>query len=73
MTTNNPYPYVTQDFVEKFGLHRNTVRKRARALGIGIDREGRAGYAYSEADFRKFEESMRPVVIPAPRQRKRSA
>lgn len=67
------YRFTTADFMEEFGLSRKTIRKRAAVLRIGINREGRAGFLYSEADRAKFKESMRPVVMPAPRKRKRAA
>lgn len=67
------YPYTTADFMQEFGVSRKTIRKRAAALGLGIDREGRAGFAYSEKDRQKFIDSMRPVATPAPRKKKRAA
>lgn len=67
------YPYSTADLAAKVGLGRKATRARARALGLGINREGRAGFAYSEADVAKLIESMRPVVEPAPRKKKRAA
>lgn len=67
------YRYTTADLMREFGLSRKTIRKRAATLGIGIDREGRAGFAYSEKDRQKFIDSMRPVITPAPRKKKRAA
>lgn len=67
------FPHSSDSLAKEFGVTRKTIRKRAAALGIGIDLEGRAGYRYSEADRIKFIESMRPVVTPTPRKRKRAA
>lgn len=68
------HPYSSRDLADKVGLKSaKSARKRARLLGIGIDLEGSAGYRYSEADLAKFVESMRPVVEPAQRKRKRAA
>lgn len=69
----NEYRYSTQDLADEFGVSRKTIRKRAAALGIGIDLEGRAGFRYSDSDRAKFIESMRPVVTPPQRKRKRAA
>lgn len=67
------YVYTTADLASEFGVHKNTIRKRAARLGIGIDLEGRAGFRYSEADRQKLIESLRPVAPAAPRKRRRVA
>lgn len=66
------FPYSTADLAAKVGLGRKTTRARAKALGLGIDRQGRAGFAYSEADLQKLIASMRPAE-PVVRRRKRRA
>lgn len=67
------YPYTTADLAAELNCHKNTVRKRAARLGIGIDLEGRAGFRYSEADRQKLIESLRPAPPAAPRKRRRVA
>lgn len=67
------YPYSTADMAAKVGLGRKATRARAKALGLGIDRQGRAGFAYSEADVQKLIESMRPIEQPAKRRKRRAA
>ena len=61
MTTE--YGYRTDDLAAEFGIAPKTLRKKARALGIGIDLKGTAGFRYSAADRQRLIESMRP---PAP-------
>lgn len=65
------YPYTTADLAAELGVHKKTIRKRAQALRLGIDLEGRAGFRYSEADRQKLIDSMKPAAPVAPR-RKRS-
>lgn len=67
------YPYTTADLAAELKCHKNTVRKRAARLGIGIDLEGRAGYRYSEADRAKLIESLRPSAPVPTRKRRRVA
>lgn len=64
--------YSTAELAAKVGLSRKTTRARAKALGLGIDRQGRAGFAYSEADLQRLIASMRPAE-PVARRRKRRA
>lgn len=66
------YLHTTETLAEELGVHRKTIRRRAKALGIGIDLQGRAGFRYSEADRRRLLESLRPDA-PAPKRRKRRA
>lgn len=67
------FRYTTAELAAEFGIHKNTLRKRAARLGIGIDLEGRAGYRYSEADRAKLVESLRPTAPVTPRKRRRVA
>jgi len=67
------YVYTTAALAAEFGIHKNTLRKRAARLGIGIDLEGRAGFRYSEADRQKLIDSLRPVAPSEPRKRRRRA
>lgn len=68
------YRYTTRDLAEKVGLKSvKAVRARAKLLGLGIDGGGRAGYRYTEADLQKLIESMRPIVVPVQRKRKRAS
>ena len=69
----NEYTYNSADLAAQFGITTKTLRKKAKALGIGIDRAGRAGFLYSEADRLKLIESMRPTVATPPRRRRRAA
>lgn len=66
------YPYKSSDLAAEFDCTPKTVTKKAKALSLGIDLGGRAGYRYSEADRRKLIESMRPAA-PTPKRRKRRA
>lgn len=67
------YVYTTAALAAEFDIHKNTLRKRAARLGIGIDLEGRAGFRYSEADRLKLIESLRPVAPTTTRKRRRVA
>jgi len=67
------YGYTTADLAAEFGIAPKTLRKKARALGIGIDLEGRAGFRYSDEDRRRLIESMRPEAPVAARRRRRAA
>lgn len=71
--TTPEYVHTTESLAAELGVSRKTIRKRAAALGIGIDLEGRAGFRYSEADRRRLLDSLRPTPEPAPRRRKRRA
>ena len=66
------YRYTTDALAAEFGIARKTLRKKARALGIGIDLEGRAGFRYSEADRQRLIDSMKPAA-PTARKRRRAA
>lgn len=65
--------YSTADLAAKVGLSRKTVRARARALGLGIDRQGRAGFAYSEGDLQRLVASMKPAEPVAKRRKRRAS
>lgn len=66
------YLHTTETLATELGVAKKTIRKRAKALGIGIDLEGRAGFRYSESDRRALLDSLRPST-PAPKRRKRRA
>ena len=70
--THSEYPYTTADLAAEFDLEPKTIRRKAAELRIGINRGGRAGFLYSEADRQKFIESMKPEA-PTPRKRRRAA
>ena len=63
--------YTTADLAAEFALNPKTLRKKAKALGIGIDLEGRAGFRYSDDDRAKLIESMRPAAPVAARSKRR--
>lgn len=65
--------YTTADLAAEFALSPKTLRKKAKALAIGIDLEGRAGFRYSETDRAKLIESMRPAAPTPARRRRRAA
>ena len=67
------YVYRTEDLATEFGIHKKTVRKRAAALGIGINLEGRAGFRYTEADYQRLVDALRPVVTVKKPRRRRAA
>lgn len=67
------YRYKTEDLATEFGISPKTLRKKAKALRLGIDLEGRAGYRYSEADRIKLIESMWPIEPEQKRKRRRAA
>ena len=68
------YPYTTADLAALAGFKSSkAARKRARALGLGINLEGRAGYRYSEADVARLIESMRPTPDTGRRRKRRVA
>ena len=65
--------HTTADLAAELGIAPKTLRKRAAALGIGIDLEGRAGFRYSAADRARLLESLRPVEKPKPQRRRRAS
>jgi hypothetical protein len=67
------YTLTTADLAARLRLNRNTVLKRAKTLGIGLDFEGRAGLRFSEADYKQLVDSMKPSAPVAPRRRRRAA
>jgi hypothetical protein len=67
------YDHTTATLAAEFGVDRKTLRKRARALALGIDFGGRAGFRYSDEDRRRLIESLRPVVPVKTRKRTRRA
>jgi hypothetical protein len=54
------YRYTSKDLADEFGVEVETIRRRLRELGLGLDFGGRAGYRYSEADRAALIESLRP-------------
>lgn len=72
--TDIEYRYTTADLAKEFGITTKTFRKRAHALGLGIDLAGRAGFRYSESDRQRLIESLRPSApVKAKRNRRRAA
>lgn len=67
------YDHTTATLAAEFGVDRKTLRKRARALGLGIDFGGRKGFLYSDEDKRRLIESLRPVPVAKQRKRTRRA
>jgi hypothetical protein len=67
------YRYATVDLAERLDIAPKTVRKKAAKLGLGIDLGGRAGFRYSEDDYRRLVESMRPAAAEPRRRRRRAA
>ena len=68
------YSHTTESLAAEFAIDRKTLRKKARALGLGISIGGRAGFRYSDDDRRKLIESLRPVApTKARKQRRRAA
>lgn len=55
----NDYPYKTADLAADLDIAPKTLRKRAKALHLGIDLGGRAGFRYSEADRLRLIESLK--------------
>jgi len=72
VTAPDPYHYTTQDLANEFQVVDKTIRKKARALGLGIDLGKKAGYRYNDDDRRKLIDSMKPAQ-PVARKRKRAA
>lgn len=70
---NPDYPYTTADLAARLNVSRKTVLKRAGSLGLGLDFEGRAGFRYSEADYQRLVESMKPSTPVKPRRKRRAA
>ena len=67
------YRYTTGDLMAEFGLGKKALLRKVRALGIGINLDGSAGFRYSEEDRRKLIESMRIEAPVAARRRRRAA
>lgn len=70
MTT---YEHTTASLAAEFDVDRKTLRKKAKALAIGIDFGGRAGFRYSDEDRRKLIDSLRPVQVTKARKPRRRA
>lgn len=64
------YPHTTDSLAVELGVTPKTIRKRAKALRLGIDLEGRAGYRYSARDRQALIDSMKPAA-PTKARRKR--
>lgn len=69
--TDTDYTHSTADVAARLRCHSRTVLRRARAIGVGIDLEGRAGMRFSEADIAKLVNSLRPAAPTAPRRKRR--
>jgi biotin operon repressor len=65
--------HTTASLAAELGISSKTLRKKARALNIGIDLEGRAGFRYSDADRQRLIESLRPTEQPKQQRRRRRA
>lgn len=63
----------TTDLAERLRCSERKVRKAAKALGIGVNLGGRAGYRYTEAEADALWDSLRPVQTVERRRRRRSA
>ena len=67
------YRHTTAALADEFGIHKDTLRKKAKALGLGIDLQGRAGFRYSDEDRRRLIESLKPPAPVVARRRRRAA
>lgn len=67
------YDHTTESLAAEFQVDRKTLRRKARALGIGIDFGGRAGFRYNDEDRRKLIDSLRPVEVKKARKPRRRA
>jgi hypothetical protein len=66
------FKHATADVAAKLGCSPKTVRARARAAGVGIYLDGRAGMRFSDRDIEQLVASLRPEpAAPAPRRRRR--
>lgn len=62
----------TADVAARLGCSPATVRNRARAAGVGINLDGRAGMRFSDRDVEQLVATLRPQAAePAPRRRRR--
>lgn len=62
----------TADVAAKLGCSPTTVRNRARAAGVGINLDGRAGMRFSDRDIEQLVATLRPAPAPTtPRRRRR--
>lgn len=66
------FKHRTADVAAKLGCSPTTVRNRARAAGVGINLDGRAGMRFSDRDIEQLVATLRPQAdAPAPRRRRR--
>lgn len=67
------YAYKASDLATEFDCSVKTIHKRAKALGIGINFGGRAGYRFSADDKHKLIASLKTARTSehADRRRKR--
>ncbi|MET1062190.1 MAG: hypothetical protein ABWX71_04790 [Aeromicrobium sp.] len=66
------FRHATVDVAAKLGCSPKTVRSRARAAGVGIVLDGRAGMRFSDRDVDILVASLRPDPLgPTPPVRRR--
>lgn len=68
-----PATLTTADVADRLRCSPKKVRDTAKALRVGADLKGRAGYRFTEADVEALWESMRPQPIERRRRKRRTA
>lgn len=63
--------FTTAEVAEHLRCGPRKVRKVAKANGLGINLEGKAGYRYTQADVDALWEAMRPQQPVVAKRRKR--
>lgn len=72
MTSESEFRYRTADVAARLGCSPTTVRNRARAAGVGINLDGRAGMRFSDRDIEQLVATLRPEpAANKPRRRRR--
>jgi hypothetical protein len=51
------------------GINHQTVIRKAKEIGVGVNWRGRKGYVFTAADLDAIREAQRPTPIPARRRR----
>lgn len=71
--TGTEFPHSTADVAAKLGVTSRTVTNRAKAIGVGIEVKGKAGFRFSDRDIEALVASLRPApATPVIRRRRRT-
>lgn len=61
-----------RDAAAILGIGHQTLKRKAKALGIGVNWRGSRGYRFTLTDLSAIRDAQRPVPVPARRRRRMS-